>query len=84
LEMRVSRTLSPSWPRTSILPISASRVALITGVSHGAWLDTESKRTSAPRDPTRVKIERGQGKLREPRSSGVRISRGSKQPCRTV
>jgi hypothetical protein len=34
LEMRVSRTICLSWPRTIILPISASQVARITGVSH--------------------------------------------------
>jgi hypothetical protein len=34
----VSLTIFPGWPGTSILPISASQIARITGVSHGACL----------------------------------------------
>jgi hypothetical protein len=33
----VSQTICPGWPQTSILPISASQVARITGVSHRHW-----------------------------------------------
>jgi hypothetical protein len=32
------RTICPGWPLTVILPISASQVAGITGVSHGTRL----------------------------------------------
>jgi hypothetical protein len=37
---RASWTICPGWPRTEILPISASHVARIMGVSHQcpAWL----------------------------------------------
>jgi hypothetical protein len=34
LEMGVSGTIYLGWPQTSILPISASQVASITGMSH--------------------------------------------------
>jgi hypothetical protein len=34
LEMEVSWTICPCWPWISILPISASQLAKITGVSH--------------------------------------------------
>jgi hypothetical protein len=33
----VSQTIRLDWPRTSILPVSVSQVARITGVSPGAW-----------------------------------------------
>jgi hypothetical protein len=33
-EMRVSQTICLGWPWTAILPISASQIARITGVSH--------------------------------------------------
>jgi hypothetical protein len=32
--MGVSHTICPGWPQTSILPISASHVARVTGLSH--------------------------------------------------
>jgi hypothetical protein len=35
LEMGASQTIHPDWPQTVILPISASQVARITGVSTG-------------------------------------------------
>jgi hypothetical protein len=41
LEMKVSQTLCPGWPQTSILPISASQVARITGTSHQCPAVTE-------------------------------------------
>jgi hypothetical protein len=34
----VSRTISPGWPWTMILPITASHVARITGVSHQLYI----------------------------------------------
>jgi hypothetical protein len=37
IEMGVSRTFCLGWPQTLILPISASLVARITGVSHHTW-----------------------------------------------
>jgi hypothetical protein len=38
----VSRTICPGWPRTMILPISASQLARITGVSHWHPANTNS------------------------------------------
>jgi hypothetical protein len=35
--LRWGLTFSPSWPLTLIFPISASKVAGITGVSHYSW-----------------------------------------------
>jgi hypothetical protein len=35
-EMGISLTFYPGWPQTTILPMSASRVAGITGTSHNA------------------------------------------------
>jgi hypothetical protein len=37
LEMGVSQTIFLDWPQTATLPISASQVARITGVSHLSW-----------------------------------------------
>jgi hypothetical protein len=42
LEMGVSRTICPGWPRTMILLISASQVAGIAGVSHRLLAETNS------------------------------------------
>jgi hypothetical protein len=39
LEMGISQSICPGGPQTTILPISASQVARITGMSHQYWLD---------------------------------------------
>jgi hypothetical protein len=31
LEIRISQTICPGWPQTTVLPISASQVTKITG-----------------------------------------------------
>jgi hypothetical protein len=38
LEMRSWEPFAQAWPRTLTLPISASQVAKIIGVSHRCWL----------------------------------------------
>jgi hypothetical protein len=37
IETRSEAFFFPSWPQTTILPMSASQLAGITGVSHHAW-----------------------------------------------
>jgi hypothetical protein len=39
LEMGISQSICPGGPQTTILPISASQVARITGMSHQYRLD---------------------------------------------